>query len=55
MKGLCEKGVEVIRGLRNDGVLFYGRLENRRGKGGGGKLYEGKIEFENVEMRRCRE
>ena len=52
-KPLCENGFHVISRFRNDAVLFYPTLENRTGKRGRPKLYDGKIDFENLDITRC--
>lgn len=48
IKPLCENGLHVISRFRNDAVLFYPILENRTGKRGRPKLYDRKIDFENL-------
>ncbi|EDU99713.1 hypothetical protein BACCOP_03258 [Phocaeicola coprocola DSM 17136] len=55
IKPLCENGFHVISRFRNDAVLFYPTLENRTGKRGRPKLYDGKIDFENLDITRCTE
>lgn len=55
IKPLCENGFHVISRFRNDAVLFYPTLENRTGKRGRPKLYDGKIDFENLDITKCTE
>ena len=45
----------LIGRFRNDAVLFYITLEKRIGKHGRPKLYDGKIDFENLDITRCTE
>ena len=53
IKPLCENGLHVISRFRNDAVLFYPTLENRTGKRGRPKLYDGKIDLKNLDITRC--
>lgn len=55
IKPLCENGFHIISSFRNDAVLFYPTSENRTGKRGRPKLYDGKIDFENLDITRCTE
>ena len=55
IKPLCDNGFHVISRFRNDAALFYPTLENRTGKRGRPKLYDGKIDFENLDITRCTE
>ena len=53
IKPLCDNGFNVISRFRNDDVLFYPTLEKGTGKRGRPKLYDGKIDFENLDITRC--
>ena len=55
IKPLCENGFHVISRFRNDAALFYPTLENGTGKRGRPKLYDGKIDFEYLDITRCTE
>lgn len=53
IKPLCENGSHVISRFRNNAVLFYPTFENGTGKRGRPKLYDGMIDFENLDITRC--
>lgn len=52
---ICKNGYDVISRFRNDAVLFYPTLQERTGKRGHPKWYDGKIDFENLDLSRCTE
>lgn len=45
----------VISWLRNDAVLFYPTLQKPTGKRGHPKWYDGKVDFSNFDLSRCKE
>ena len=52
VNSLYDNGLYVIKHFRNDAVLFYLTLEKRIGKRGRPKLYDGKTDFENLDITR---
>ena len=50
---MCENGFHVISRFRNDAILYYPALESRTGKRGRPKCYDGKIDFDNLDLTRC--
>ncbi len=46
-------GFDVISRLRNDAVMFYPTLKERTGKRGRPQLYDGKVDFANLDISRC--
>ncbi len=50
---VVELGFDVISRLRNDAVMFYPTLKERTGKRGRPQLYDGKVDFENLDTSRC--
>jgi len=55
VKPMVENGYHVISRFRNDAVLFYPTLEGKTGKRGRPKVYDGKIDFRNLDLSRCKE
>lgn len=52
---MCEKGFEVISRFRNDAVLYYPTTKEHTGRRGRPTLYDGKIDFANIDLTRCEE
>ena len=52
---MVQNGYHVISRFRNDAVLFYPTLEERTGRKGRPKIYDGKIDFRKLDLSRCRE
>ncbi len=50
---LLDKGYQVVSRLRNDAVLFYPTSQKPTGKRGRPRLFDGKIDFKNLDMTRC--
>ena len=50
---IVELGFDVISRLRNDAVMFYPTLKERTGKRGRPQLYDGKVDFANLDTSRC--
>ncbi len=50
---VVELGFDVISRLRNDAVMFYPTLKERTGKRGRPQLYDGKVDFTNLDTSRC--
>ncbi len=46
-------GFDVISRLRNDAVMFYPTQKERTGKRGRPQLYDGKVDFANLDTSRC--
>ena len=55
IKPLCENGFHITSRFRNDAILFYFTLENGSRKRERPKLYDRKIDFENLDITRCSE
>lgn len=52
---MCEKGFDVISRFRNDAVLYYPTTKEKTGRRGRPTLYDGKIDFANIDLTRCEE
>lgn len=52
---MCENDFHVISRFRNDVVLYYPTLEKKTGKRGHPKWFDGKIDFANLDLTRCKE
>ena len=52
---MCESDYHVISRFRNDVILYYPTLEKRTGKRGHPKWFDGKIDFANLDLTRCKE
>ena len=52
---MCENGFHVISRFRNDVVLYYPTLEKKTGKRGHPKWFDGRIDFANLDLTRCKE
>ena len=52
-KAMLNAGFTVISRLRNDSVLFYPTTKERTGKRGRPFVYDGKIDFSNLDLSRC--
>ena len=52
---ICESDYHVISRFRNDVILYYPTLEKRTGKRGHPKWFDGKIDFANLDLTRCKE
>ena len=50
---VCKEDFEVISRFRNDAVLYYPTTKERTGKRGRPFLYDGKIDFANLDLGRC--
>ena len=50
---MVKEGFNVISRFRNDAVLFYPTTKEKTGKRGRPCLYDGKINFENLDLSRC--
>ena len=50
---MCNEGFEVISRFRNDAVLYYPTTKERTGKRGRPFLYDGKIDFADLDLSRC--
>ena len=50
---LLKEGFHVISRFRNDSVLFYPTSKERTGKRGRPQLYDGKIDFADLDVSRC--
>ena len=50
---LLEEGFHVVSRLRNDAALWYPTTEKPTGKRGRPRLYDGKIDFANLDPTRC--
>ena len=50
---MLNAGFTVISRLRNDSVLFYPTTKERTGKRGRPFVYDGKIDFNNLDLSRC--
>lgn len=50
---MLNAGFTVISRLRNDSVLFYPTTKERTGKRGRPFVYDGKIDFSNLDLSRC--
>lgn len=53
VSGLQEMGFDLISRFRDDAVMFYPALGKATGKRGRPKLYDGKIDFENLDVSRA--
>ena len=45
----------VISRFRNDVILYYPTLEQKTGKRGHPKWFDGRIDFANLDLTRCKE
>lgn len=52
---MCENKFHVISRFRNDVVLYYPTLEKKTGKRGHPKWFDGRIDFANLDLTRCKE
>lgn len=52
---MCESDFHVISRFRNDVVLYYPTLEKKTGKRGHPKWFDGRIDFANLDLTRCKE
>ena len=52
---MCESDFHVISRFRNDVVLYYPTLEKKTGKLGHPKWFDGRIDFANLDLTRCKE
>ena len=52
---MCENNFHVISRLRNDAILYYPTLEKKTGKPGHPKWFDGRIDFANLDLTRCKE
>ena len=52
---MCENNFHVISRSRNDAILYYPTLEKKTGKRGHPKWFDGKIDFANLDLTRCKE
>lgn len=50
---LLDQGFHVVSRLRNDAALWYPTQEKPTGKRGRSRLYDGKIDFANLDATRC--
>lgn len=50
-----ESDFHVISRFRNDVVLYYPTLEKKTGKRGHPKWFDGRIDFANPDLTRCKE
>ncbi|RGM53581.1 hypothetical protein, partial [Parabacteroides distasonis] len=52
---MCENDFHVISRFRNGVVLYYPTLERKTGKRGHPKWFDGRIDFANLDLTRCKE
>ena len=52
---MCENDFHVISRFRNDVVLYYLTLEKKTGKRNHPKWFDGRINFANLDLIRCKE
>ena len=52
---MCENNFHVISRFRNDVVLYYPTLEKKTGRPGHPKWFDGRIDFANLDLTRCKE
>ena len=52
---MCENDFHVISRFRNDVILYYPTLEQKTGKRGHPKWFDGKIDFAKLDLTRCKE
>ena len=52
---MCEGDFHVISRFRNDVVLYYPTLEKKTRKRGHPKWFDGRIDFANLDLTRCKE
>ena len=52
---MCESDYHVISRFRNDVILYYPTLEKKTEKRGHPKWFDGKIDFANLDLTRCKE
>ena len=52
---MCNNGFQVISRFRNDAVLYYPAPEVKTKKRGHPRWYDGKIDFANLDLSRCKE
>ena len=50
---MIKEGFNVISRFRNDAVLFYPTTKERTGKRGRPSVYDGKIDFKNLDLSKC--
>ncbi len=51
---MCENDFHVITRCRNDVILYYPTLEQKTGKRGHPKWFDGRIDFANLDLTRCK-
>ena len=51
---MCENDFHVISRFRNDVILYYPTLEQKTGKRGHPKWFDGRIDFANLDLTRCK-
>ena len=52
---MCENNFHVISRFRNDVVLYYPTLEKKTGRPGHPRWFDGRIDFTNQDLTRCKE
>ena len=52
---MCENDFHVISRFRDDVILYYPTLEQKTGKRGHPKWFDGRIDFANLDLTRCKE
>ena len=52
---MCENNFHVISRFRNDVVLYYPTLEKKTGRPGHPRWFDGRIDFANLDLTRCKE
>lgn len=52
---MCENNFHVISRFKNDVNLYYQTLEKKTGKRGYPKWFDGKVDFANLDLTRCKE
>ena len=52
---MCENNFHVISRFRNDVVLYYPTLEKKTVRPGHPKWFDGRIDFANLDLTRCKE
>ena len=52
---MCENDFHVISRFRNDVILYYPTLEQKTGKRGHPKWFDGRINFAKLDLTRCKE
>ena len=52
---MCENDFHVISRFRNDVILYYPTLEKKTGRPGHPRWFDGRIDFANLDLTRCKE